>query len=129
MARSSTNNAGRRATGRRGGDRQINSGNRPTMGAGIYKQPVDAPSGHEFRAGMVTPRHSGKSDAPDSRGGHRRSGGLAQTTLGARYRITPNVNAVVMEDPRTLRATRVVPSTSGTGRNFWAQGRSYGAAL
>jgi len=124
---SSTNNTGRRATGRRGGDRQINSGNRPTMGAGIYKQPVDAPSGHEFRAGMVVPDHSGKSDAPDSRTAVRKKGGLAQQTLGARYRITPNVNAVVHDDPRTLRSTRIVPSSSGTGRNFYGQSRTYGA--
>lgn len=127
MARGSTNNTGRRATGRGDRDRQINSGNRPTMGPGHWKQPVDAPSGREFREGMVVQRHDGKSDAPDSRAGNRRNGGLAQRTLGARYRITPNVNAVVQADSRTLSRTRVVPPTTGTGRNFWGQSRSYGA--
>lgn len=124
MARSSTNTMGRRSTGRRGGDRQINSGNRPTMGTGVYTQPVDAPSGREFRAGMVVPSHEGKADFEGGpRPANRKRGGLARTTLGPRYRITPNVNAVVQDDPRTLRQTRIVPSASGTGRNFWAQGR------
>lgn len=127
MARGSTNGMGRRATGRRGGDREINSGNRPTMGTGVYQQRVDAPSATEFRNGMLMAKHSGKSDAPDDRGGVRKR--ISAQTLGARYTITPNVNAVVQADPRTLRSSRVVPPVVGTGRNFWAQSRSYGAAI
>lgn len=127
MARSNTNGMGRRAVGRRGQDRQINSGNRPTMGTGFYTKPVDAPSASEFRAGMVVPSHNSKGEPIDPAVVRKRT--KAQTTLGARYHISPNVNAVVQPDTRTLTSSRIVPPAIGTRRNFWAQGRSYGAAI
>lgn len=121
----STNNMGRKAVGRRGQDRVVNSGQRQTMGPGFMRP--DAPSATEFRTGMLEHKEGfDKSDAPDSRGGKRKQV-MAQTTLGARYRISPNVNAVVPQEPTTLRSTRVVPAVSGAGRNFWNQSRSYGA--
>lgn len=127
MAKGSTNSMGRKAVGRGDKDRVINSGQRPTVGNSVFQQPVDAPSSTEFRAGMLSHKEGfSKSDAPDSRGG-KRKGVMAQSALGARYHITPNVNAVVQPEPDTLRNTRVVPSAMGTGRNFWNQSRSYGA--
>lgn len=125
MARSSTNSMGRRAVGR-GGDKVTNSGQRATQGTSAY-QLTDAPSATEFRAGMLEHKEGfDKSDAPDSRKGGKRKTIMAQS-MGARYHISPNVNAVVPQDPQTLRSTRVVPAVSGTGRNFWNQSRSYGA--
>lgn len=124
MARSSTNSMGRKALGR-GGEKVVNSGQRQTVGTSAY-QLTDAPSASEFRAGMLEHKEGfGKSDAPDSRGGKRKA--IKAQTMGARYHISPNVNAVVPQDPQTLRSTRIVPAVSGTGRNFWNQSRSYGA--
>lgn len=126
MARGSTNNTGRRSTGRRGQDPVVNSGQRRTMGTSAYSLRPDSPSGSEFRAGMLSHKEGfGKSDAPDNRTSRRRNAGLARTSLGARYTISPSMK--VPQDPNVLRNTRVVPPVTGSGRNFWAQERSYGA--
>lgn len=124
MARGSTNGMGRRGGGR-SPDREIviNSGQRKTMGTSAYQMRPDAPSASEFRAGMVSHKEGvDKSDAPVGRTSKRRSAGLARTSLGARYRITPNTNAVVKPDPRTLGSTKVVPPVMGRS-SFWAGGR------
>jgi hypothetical protein len=127
MARSNTNGMGRRAVGRGDKDRQINSGNRPTMGTQVYSQPVDAPSGSEFRAGMLVGSHNAKDVGPDTRKANRKN--VQRSPMGARRRITPNVNAVVQADPRTQTTSRVVPPAIGSRSNFWNQSRSYGAPL
>lgn len=121
MARGSTNGTGRRSVGRTK-EVVINSGQRKTMGTSAYQRP-DAPSASEFRAGMLSHKEGvDKSDAPDNRTSRRRSAGLARTSLGARYRITPNTNAVVPQDTRTLSSSRVVPPVMGR-RGFWAGSR------
>lgn len=117
MARSNTNGMGRRGTGRTK-DVVINSGQRKTVGTSIYQQPIDSPSSTEFRAGMLSQKEgSAKSDAPDSRGGKRKA--IRAQSMGARYTISPNVNAVVQPDARTQRSSRVVPPVMGR-RAFYA---------
>lgn len=116
MARGSTNNKGRAALGKKA-DRVTNSGQRETMGPGFMRP--DAPSATEFRAGMLrakgdaVPDPLGVMGAPAHRGRT-----MARSSMGPRYRITPNVNAVVQPEPTTQRNLRTVPSTMGSRPNF-----------
>lgn len=117
---STTNGMGR---GKGGKEKVVNSGQRPTMGTSIYSMPVDAPSGTEFRNGMLEHRQGGdKSDAPDNRTS-KRSQVSAQSALGASYHITPSIKqSAPGPDPRTQANGRIVPSVMGSRRNFWAEG-------
>ena len=116
MAKGATNSTGRAGLGKKG-DKVLNSGQRPTMGPGFMRP--DAPSATEFRTGMLEPK---KGAVPDPLGvmgapAHRRQT-MARTSMGPRYRITPNVNAVVKPEPETQRNLRTVPSVMGSRPNF-----------
>jgi hypothetical protein len=116
MAKGSMNEKGRAKLGQKA-DRVINSGQQPTMGPGFMRP--DVPSATEFRAGMLEPK---KGAVPDPLGvmapATPRKRVMAQSALGARYRITPNVNAVVQPEPTTQRNLRTVPSVMGSRPNF-----------
>lgn len=116
MAKGSMNDKGRARLGQKA-DKVMNSGQRPTMGPGFMRP--DAPSATEFRTGMLEPK---KGAVPDPLGVMappvRRGRVMARTAMGARYRITPNVNAVVPQEPTTQRSLRTMPSVMGSRPNF-----------
>lgn len=116
-----TNGTGRRALGG-GKDKTLNSGQRPT--AGVPGRP-DAPSGTEFRTGMLEQK-AGMA-VPDPLGvmgmSTRKSSGTTRTSGGARLRISPNVNAVAKAEPLTQKNLRTVPSVMGSRPNFWGGSR------
>jgi hypothetical protein len=116
MAKGSTNNTGRTGLGKKA-DKVTNSGQRPTMGPGFMRP--DAPSATEFRTGMLEPK---KDAVPDPLGvmgaPARRKQVMARSAMGPRYRITPNVNAVVPAEPTTQRNLRTMPSVMGSRPNF-----------
>lgn len=116
MASGSTNSKGRAKLGQRA-DKVMNSGQRPTMGPGFMRP--DAPSATEFRTGMLEQK---KDAVPDPLGvmgaPARRKQVMARSAIGPRYRITPNVNAVVQPDPTEGRNLRIMPSVMGTRPNF-----------
>lgn len=110
------NSKGRAKLGQRA-DKVMNSGQRPTMGPGFMRP--DAPSATEFRAGMLTAKHDAVPDPLGVMGAPARRGRvMARTAMGPRYRITPNVNAVVQPEPTTQRNLRTMPSVMGSRPNF-----------
>lgn len=116
MAQGSMNAKGRARLGQKA-DKVINSGQRPTMGPGFMRP--DAPSATEFRTGMLEPK---KGAVPDPLGvmaaATPRKRVMARSAMGPRYRITPNVNAVVQPEPTTQRNLRTMPSVMGSRPNF-----------
>lgn len=116
MAKGSTNEKGRAKLGQRA-DKVMNSGQRPTMGPGFMRP--DAPSATEFRAGMLEPKKDAVPDPLGVMGAPTpRKRVMARSALGPRYRITPNVNAVVQPEPTTQRNLRTMPSVMGSRPNF-----------
>lgn len=120
MAKGSTNGLGRGGGGK---ERVINSGQRATMGTSVYSMKPDAPSGTEFRAGMLEAKEGfGKSDAPDNRTSKRKQTS-AQSSMGACYHITPSVKSSAPgPDNRVQANSRIVPAVMGARSNFWAEG-------
>lgn len=124
----STNGMGNAGTGK-SKDKVVNSGQRKTVGTSIYQQPVDAPSGSEFIGGMLEAKEGfAKSDAPvgvKEPGGKGRKKFTASSSMGARYTISPNMNAAhgFQPDGNTQANGRIIPPVMGQSRNFGA-GRS-----
>lgn len=94
--------------------------NRATMGTEAYKLGVDQPSVKDLRAGMVVPRSGNAKGGVDPGAGTatRRGQVMAQTTLGAQYRITAKRGPYSTTDARTQANGRIVPSVTGSSRNF-----------
>lgn len=116
MAAGSMNQRGRAKLGQKA-EKVMNSGQRPTMGPGFMRP--DAPSATEFRAGMLERKKDAVPDPLGVMGAPARRGQvMARSAMGPRYRITPNVNAVVPPEPTTGRNLRIMPSVMGTRPNF-----------
>lgn len=99
----------------------ITGANRPTMGTSAQQLAVDSPSMKDVRAGMTVPRRGlAKNDALPDAGTATHRGQVSAATLGAQYRITARRAPYVETDARTQANGRIVPSATGTSRNFRA---------
>ena len=107
---------------RRKTEATVTGANRPTMGTSAQQLSVDQPSMKDVRAGMVVPRRgmANSGALPDAGTATRRGQVSAQTTLGAQYRITAKRGPLTDPDARTQANGRIVPSVSGSTRNFRA---------
>lgn len=104
----------------------ITGANRPTMGDEPYRL-GGVPSATALRPGMVVPKKSAKSDAPDDAGGATHRGQVsAQSALGAQYRITASRGPYSETNSAVQANGRIMPATTGSIRNF-RSAQMYGA--
>jgi len=120
MPKGQTNNLGRAKPGK---ERVINSGQRVTVGNSIYGMRPDAPSGTEFRAGMLEAKPGMSKPDPLAVGttSRRKSAGLARNALGPRFAPAITHRPGFQENASTQANGRIVPGVMGSRRNFWSQ--------